>query len=191
MSFLNHFDLLAPLYDRLISPTDGQTLRSLLSLSEKITLLDAGGGTGRVADALVGECGVLILSDESIPMLRQAKEKQGLIPVAGYTEALPFPSNRFDRILMVDAYHHLANQEHSLSEMWRVLAAGGRLIIEEPDIRSFSVKLIAIAEKLALFRSHFVPPPRIEAQLQALGATTFIHQDEHNAWIVADKPVSP
>jgi len=35
----------------------------------------------------------------------------------------------------------------------RVLAPGGRLVIEEPDVERTPVRLIALAEKLALMRS--------------------------------------
>ena len=45
--------------------------------------------------------------------------------------------------------------------MFRVLKPGGLLVIEEPDIRTFGVKLIAIAEKLLLMRSHFLAPEEI------------------------------
>ena len=47
------------------------------------------------------------------------------------------------------------------AELWRTLKPGGRLVIMEPDIRLFSVKLVALAEKVALMRSHFLAPAAI------------------------------
>ena len=35
------------------------------------------------------------------------------------------------------------------------------MIIEEPDIRNFLVKLVAIGEKILLMRSHFLEPEKI------------------------------
>ena len=61
---------------------------------------------------------------------------------------------------MVDALHHVINHGQTAREMYRVLKPGGRIVIEEPDIRSFYVKLIAVAEKLLLMRSHFLSPQR-------------------------------
>ena len=59
---------------------------------------------------------------------------------------------------MVDALHHVIHQGQTAREMYRVLKPGGRIVIEEPDIRKFGVKLIAVAEKLLLMRSHFLSP---------------------------------
>jgi len=42
----------------------------------------------------------------------------------------------FDRVLMVDALHHVVNQAETICELYRVLKPGGRLVIEEPDLRN-------------------------------------------------------
>jgi ubiquinone/menaquinone biosynthesis C-methylase UbiE len=88
---------------------------------------------------------------------------------------------------MVDAFHHLEQQEASLRELWRVLSPEGLLIIEEPDIREFAVKLIALAEKMTLFRSHFIPAEKIAHLLRGFGAVTEIYRRKPNVWIRATK----
>jgi demethylmenaquinone methyltransferase/2-methoxy-6-polyprenyl-1,4-benzoquinol methylase len=100
---------------------------------------------------------------------------------------LPFPDGSFERIIVVDAYHHLTDQGSSLAEFWRVLAPGGRLVIEEPDIERFAVKLIAIAEKIAFMRSHFVRAERIAERLAGMGANAAVERENHAAWVIADK----
>ena len=40
-----------------------------------------------------------------------------------------------------------------------MLRPGGRLVIEEPDLRHLAVKFVAVAEKVALMQSHFYSPP--------------------------------
>ena len=100
---------------------------------------------------------------------------------------LPFSDGSFERIIVVDAYHHLTDQESSLVELWRVLAPGGRLVIEEPDIDRFAVKLIAIAEKVALMRSHFVRAERVAERLAGMGADAAVERENHAAWVIADK----
>ncbi len=57
---------------------------------------------------------------------------------------------------MVNALHHVCNQQETVNELWRTLQPGGRIVIEEPDVRTFAVKLFALGEKLALMRSHFL-----------------------------------
>ena len=110
----------------------------------------------------------------------------GLTAASTETERLPFADNTFDRVLMVDALHHVVYQGESVREMFRVLKPGGRLVIEEPDLRTFAVKLIAIAEKLALMRSHFLDPNQIAA-LFPPEAKVRIETEDHNAWIIAEK----
>jgi ubiquinone/menaquinone biosynthesis C-methylase UbiE len=184
---VNHFDWLAPLYDRVIQPPDHDKLRELLRLPIDGRLLDAGGGTGRIAAQLQGQTGQIVVADGSLPMLAVALEKACCAVAGSHTEQLPFPDGTFQRVIVVDAYHHLADQAASLGEFWRVLAPGGRLVIEEPDIHNFGVKLVALAEKLTFFRSHFVPAERIGDDLQVLGAKTEIHRVGHNVWVVGLK----
>jgi ubiquinone/menaquinone biosynthesis C-methylase UbiE len=88
----------------------------------------------------------------------------------------------------VDALHHVIDQRHTAHEMYRVLKPGGRIVIEEPDIRTFGVKLIALGEKLLLMRSHFLSPERIVALFSFDSAKTSVHAAEGSAWVVIEKP---
>ncbi len=187
MPIQKHFDFLAPIYDRLFSPPEEGALLSLIELPENGHILDAAGGTGRIAQLLKGEGRRVIVQDISYKMVSQTKQKGGIEAVASETEDLPFPDESFDRIVMVDAYHHLRNQHQSLKELWRVLKSDGVLVIEEPNIRRTSVKIIALMEKLALMRSHFYSPEVISESLLALSAQTRIEYDGLNTWIVARK----
>ncbi len=187
MPRLDHFDLLAPLYDRLISPPDAALFASLVGLPTSGLLLDAGGGTGRVAQQIKHMARAVVVADASRAMLAQAGDKAGLLPVACEVEALPLPGGAFARVIMVDAFHHLRDQTGSLHELWRVVAPGGRLVIEEPDIRRTAVKLVALAEKLLLMRSHFQPAERLAEGLQRLGAQVRIHREGHTAWVIGEK----
>jgi ubiquinone/menaquinone biosynthesis C-methylase UbiE len=166
----DHFGLLAPIYERFIHPTISEELLDLLDLPVEGATLDAGGGTGRIAQFLVGDARNIFVADQSFEMLQEARKKVGLGPVCALTEALPFRSDSFGRILMVDALHHVENQQATANELWRILKPGGWLIIEEPDISTFSVKLVALAEKVALMRSHFLFPDQIARLFQGSDA---------------------
>ncbi len=74
---------------------------------------------------------------------------------------LSFPNECFERVIMVDAFRHNCNQSETADELWRILQLGGRIVIEEPDVRTYTVKLIAMGEKLVLIQSHFLSQPRI------------------------------
>jgi len=181
----SHFNLLAPFYDRVIPFARLERMLKVLGLPHTGSLLDAGGGTGRVADALRPHVGSVIVADVSWGMLAQARQKD-LSAASTETEHLPFADGTFDRVLMVDALHHVVHQGETVCELYRVLKLGGRLVIEEPDLRTFAVKLIAVAEKLALMRSHFLAPLQIAALFPS-EAKVRIESEEHTAWIIAEK----
>jgi demethylmenaquinone methyltransferase/2-methoxy-6-polyprenyl-1,4-benzoquinol methylase len=128
----SHFDWIAHFYDRAIPFTRLEQMLRVLDLPPAGSLLDAGGGTGRVAEALRSHVGWIVVADVSFPMLAQARQKD-LAVTSTATEHLPFPDETFDRVLMVDALHHVSNQAATIVELYRVLKPGGRLVIEEPD----------------------------------------------------------
>ncbi len=181
----DHFGLIAPLFSR-ARYSSLETMLKQAKLPTPGRVLDVGGGTGRVANAVREYAGDVVIADPSLGMLRQADRTQlGL--ACSNSESLPFPSETFERVIMVDALHHVINHGETAREMCRVLKPGGRIVIEEPDIRTFFVKLIAVAEKLLLMRSHFLSPSKIVDLFSFDSATTSVHAAENNAWVVIEK----
>jgi len=187
MPRLDHFDLLAPLYEIVIPPKDPQEIWKMLGLPVSGALLDAGGGTGRMAQFMTGKANPIVVADLSCKMLSEASQKDGLRPVCSHTEKLPFSDETFARIIMVDAFHHVCYQRSTAVELWRTLQPGGRLVIEEPDVRTFAVKLLALGEKLALMRSHFFSPERIANLFHYSNAQVRIEAGNSNAWVIVEK----
>lgn len=184
---IDHFGILAPWYEHFIHPKKPERLIKLTGLPVEGPLLDAGGGTGRISQNLYGLASSLVVADLSIDMLRQAKIKDGLQAVCSHSEKLPFPDETFDRVIMVDALHHVCDHRETTAELWRLVKPGGRIVIEEPDIRTYTVKMIAIAEKLALMRSHFLSAPEIIGLFQYPGAEISIEYADYNAWVIIGK----
>jgi ubiquinone/menaquinone biosynthesis C-methylase UbiE len=183
----DHFGILAPFYERFIPSNVPDKLIALVNLPASGIVLDAGGGTGRVAQFLHGKAAQVVVADQSFKMLREAGKKVGLRPICSLTERMPFRDNAFARIIMVDAFHHVGDQFQTVEELWRILAPTGRIVIEEPDINSFRIKLVAIGEKLALMRSHFLSPPQIADLFHFPNARVQIQTDGTNAWIIVEK----
>lgn len=153
MRLPDHFDLIARFYDRIFDFLGAERLMNLLQAHPSERILDIGGGTGRVSRAF-GHDHMLIVCDSSWGMLRQARRKR-MIVCAALAEHLPFADDTFHRVMMVDTFHHLGNQPVAAMEMVRVLRPGGRSVVEEPDIRRWWVKLVALGERLLLMRSRF------------------------------------
>jgi ubiquinone/menaquinone biosynthesis C-methylase UbiE len=183
----DHFGFLAPIYEFFIHPTDPQILSSLIPETPKGTLLDAGGGTGRVSQFLRTKAANVFVADGSYEMLVEARKKEGIHTIQTLMESLPFHNDFFDCIIMVDALHHVANQSVTASELWRVLKPGGCLIIEEPNIHTLRVKFLAIAEKLAMMRSHFLSPEQIIELFDGKSTKKHIELVDTMAWVVVEK----
>ena len=163
-----------------------EPLLKALALSPDCLLLDAGGGTGRVAAALRDLVRNVFVMDVSKRMLRYASGK-GLTAVLAPAEFIPLPSESIDRIIMMDALHHVKNQRQTGKEIWRVLAPGGRILIIEPDIRRLLVKLIAISEKILLMRSHFFNAEEISSLFTDSHCRVSMFINEYNLYFIAEK----
>jgi demethylmenaquinone methyltransferase/2-methoxy-6-polyprenyl-1,4-benzoquinol methylase len=183
---LDHFGLIAGFYDRTARFSTHELLFDLLNLPSGGLLLDVGGGTGRVAKALCSMVRETVVADLSRGMLNYAKVK-GLSTTCTPAEQLPFASSIFDRIIMVDALHHVFDQRKTITELWRVLAPGGRIVIIEPDIHKFAVKLIAMGEKILLMRSHFLPAEEIAALFENQNTHVRVISDEFNVLVCVEK----
>lgn len=181
------FHWLAPVYDRIFRFSDPTQLRTLLDLEADQRLLDVGGGTGRVTVSLVEHVGQACVIDASSGMLVQARAK-GLCAYRGVAEQLPFGDGAFDRILVVDAFHHFRDWSWAAAELMRVLRPGGRMVIEEPDIRSRIVKLVALVERLLLMHSRFYAPADLARLFQVAGGRVTLHEDHDDVfWAVIER----
>ena len=170
------FGALAPRYESVFPYPGPEALLPLLDLRPGQRLLDVGGGTARVSTTLPADC-TRVVVDASLAMLRQGRGRAVLL-CAAVAERLPFPDASFDRCLFVDSLHHLLDQRRAAAESLRVLRLGGRLVVEEPDIRRPVIKLIALAERMLRVRSRFLGPADIERLFGEVGGTVVVRQED-------------
>ena len=141
------FDSIAVRYDlmnRLFSAgIDMKWRKKTIGLLKKLepkTVLDMATGTGDMAilacrlldpEKIIG----LDLSAEMLEIGRKKVEKEGLVSkielVKGDGEAISFPDNSFDAVMVAFGVRNFENLENGLSEMLRVLKPGGKLVILE------------------------------------------------------------
>lgn len=187
MTNFDHFNIIGPIYDWIFGRRIDQEIVELAEMQRGQNLLDVGGGTGRVTVLFQKISPNILIADAAMNMLQQAQSK-GIRSVLSQSEHLPFHDGSFDRIIMVDALHHVADQKQTLQEMWRLLSNNGKIIIEEPDINNFIVKCIALGEKLILMRSHFLEPQTI-VKMGGFDqkAQVNIRREKGIAWIIISK----
>lgn len=174
----DHFDLVARFYDRVFHFLGPERLMNLLQARPSERILDIGGGTGRVSQTF-GDGYTVVVCDPSWGMLQETRQKQ-MIACCGLAEHLPFADWAFDRIVMVDTFHHLRDQCVAAREILRVLRLGGRLVIEEPDIRRWAVKWTALGERLLLMRSRFHSIADLARVFKEAGARIVAMEEGHD-----------
>lgn len=133
---MNHFDALAPDYDRLRPAGEGwQEVagRALGALEGATRLLDVGCGTGRFAVLAAERLGARVWGvDVSAEMLREAKSRPGAGGV-GWRQAdatsLPFKDGWFDAVHSHLVLHLVDDVRAAAGEMARVLQPGGRVAV--------------------------------------------------------------
>ena len=132
------FDRIAPVYDAMNrAMTVGLDRRwRRLAVREVVwpgdRVLDSCCGTGDLAVEAERRGGRVVGLDFSGRMLERARRKSSTVEwVQGDALALPFPDGTFDAATVGFGVRNLADLEHGLRELRRVLHPGGRLAVLE------------------------------------------------------------
>jgi demethylmenaquinone methyltransferase/2-methoxy-6-polyprenyl-1,4-benzoquinol methylase len=114
------------------------------------SLLDLGGGAGGLAVRLADtyEWCVTIL-DATPEMLAYVPPHGSVESHVGDAAEMPFEADRFDGVVVTDAFHHFRDQPAAVEEMRRVVRPGGGVVIMELDRAEIAIKLVAFLERIA------------------------------------------
>ena len=93
-----------------------------------VRVLDIGCGSSRILQSLPQAVGL----DMQIRKLRWLRAP-GRQLVQGSLSELPFPDETFDAVICSEVIEHIAREDIDLSDMVRVLAPGGLLVLGTPD----------------------------------------------------------
>ena len=104
-------------------------------------VLDVAGGTGDVAFRILeasdrkARATILDINGSMLGVGRERAEKNGLAPLMDFVEAnaedLPFEDNRFNAYTIAFGIRNVPRIDKALSEAYRVLKPGGRLLVLE------------------------------------------------------------
>lgn len=133
----------ASFYSSSQAHTDPQVLARVVALTQPQkhhAVLDIGTGTGHTAFALASRVANVTGIDLTPEMLSEA---EGLRAARGHSNVrfcvadihrLPHPDGAFPRVTCRRAAHHFSDIEQAVAEMARVLAPGGRLVIDDRSV---------------------------------------------------------
>jgi len=157
---MNLFDLVAPIYGR-VRLNDEKTFRMIVKFGDfKKTdkVLDLGGGTARIAKFFTDIVQEITVIDASRGMIAQCKKHIGIICILGGAERISYSNGYFDKVIIVDAFHHFQNKEKAVKEIRRVLKENGKIIIEEVDFGKLGNWFLEKLETIAGTKSKILSP---------------------------------
>jgi SAM-dependent methyltransferase len=102
--------------------------------------LDCGCGAGQLALSLAPVVGTIEAVDADAEVLKEAERLAAELHVGGVVfrhadlHELPYPAGRFDLVVAYRVLHLQADPAAILREMARVLAGGGRIVVDEPIV---------------------------------------------------------
>ena len=121
------------------NPRSNRRVPSIAGLDASHAVLDMGCGPGAAVRAAARSVSRAVGIDRSQAMIEIAKRRSQRFENASFSvggaEQIPFPSETFDRVWSINAFHHWEDQAQGLVECLRVLKPGGRLLIAENDTK--------------------------------------------------------
>lgn len=155
----DYFSRFAHRYDGFVGDFELSSILDYLDLKRNDILVDVGGGTGRLAQALKHHVRGCVVLDYSYNMLQKAKGKDNdIMLVQASSDAMPFRDGTIEKLFMNDSLHHIQAQKGTIHECERILTKPGKLMIREFNRKTFWNKFLIFAEKLARFNSKFLSP---------------------------------
>jgi len=179
------FDAVATLYDSWFETPLGHTvdllekglLYSLAELQVGQRALDVGTGTGHFALDLIAHGLTAVGVDLSAPMLSVARSKDRAVHLLrGDAAALPAASESFDLVLSVTALEFIDRRQQALSEMWRLVRPGGRLVVGVLNAWSpwaWARRREDREQESPFSHAHFYDPKEFVGCLRRLGPVTW------------------
>jgi len=133
-------DRMVARYDSGIRAMKLKLVGNLLANIKGRKVLDIGAGIGNISSMCCDLGAEVVATDYSPSMIMKIRERhRGRFGVlACEANSLPFCSNHFDVVLLLDVIEHLYKVEETISEIRRVMKPGGKFIITTPK-RGFSV----------------------------------------------------
>ena len=157
---------------------DNEIISELGDNLPSMNILDVGCATGRLLCSLAGTGAQNLAGTDVAPKIVELAganlSKMGItadLRISDAEEKLPWESYFFDAVTMTGVLHHFFMPLPALSEVFRILKQGGKLIIIEPW---FNTPLRQVVNMYLRFFSHegdcrFYSPSQVEELMKSCG----------------------
>ncbi len=132
------WDNVAGIYDIFVNVINRKTHKALKAIISGLlesgdTVLECACGTGMLTAVIAGRCAHVTATDYSKKMLEHAKRNCRAYSNITFEQAditaLPYPDERFDKVIAANVIHLLDDPFTAMEELNRVCRTGGKLII--------------------------------------------------------------
>jgi ubiquinone/menaquinone biosynthesis C-methylase UbiE len=144
----------------------------LLDPKRDEVLLDVGAGTGSIANRVAKYCDNVYALDPNNDRVEFIKAHYPEVKAfAGQVGVIPFPDSYFNKIYIINAFHHFPVAEAAIDEMARVLKPTGRILVHDSNPEGMSLGA-RVEIKIVKEQVKFLPLAQLRDLVEAQGLRT-------------------
>lgn len=137
---------------------------------ENEEIIDIGGGNRIYRKKLAQRGCRTVLIEPSHKMISKIKDDE-ILAIRGTATNIPIKRDTFDVALLINTLHHIEKVDHGmvLSEIFRILKYGGKLLVIEVFPHSLLDKIFVKIENMTVGKTYHVSPHQLELRLNEIG----------------------
>jgi ubiquinone/menaquinone biosynthesis C-methylase UbiE len=157
------------------------------------TLLDVGGSTGVVADALAKRFDLRATVVDPAPLETAQAQALGLETIEGLIEQIDFDARQFDVVILCQTVDHLLDVTGTLHRLRQVIAPGGLFFVDIVDFRAAYLRNASVESAVKIDHPYYLTEPTMMAFLRRAGfdvvRTDYAADHLHVSYVAA--PAAP
>jgi len=147
----------------------GDLLASYLSGHGYGTLLDIGGSTGVVADALARRFGLRATVIDPAPLETLEAQALGIETIEGLIEDVDLGTRGFDVVVLCQTVDHLLDVAGTFRRVGKLLAPGGLLFVDIVDFRAAYLRNASVEDAVKIDHPYYLTEATMTAYLERAG----------------------
>lgn len=147
----------------------GDLLAPYLDSRRHGTLLDIGGSTGIVADALARRFGLRATVIDPAPLETEQAQALGLETIEGLIESVELGDRRFDVVVLCQTVDHLLDISGTLARVRRLLTSDGLLFVDIVDFRAAYLRNWSVEDAVKIDHPYYLTESSMSACLARAG----------------------